>query len=124
MPFANECIVSAHPPLPLHSKVPRPWALDTYSMGTGENYIVIHSRTSSTLWRLIVKECSCIACNLHSNLHVCLLYHRMVPHHYLLPLTKAAVKLLNYYSAKELMSTSQNRYCIFQKQDNCCSRKR
>ena len=31
MPFADKYIVSAHPPLPLHSKVPRPWALDTYS---------------------------------------------------------------------------------------------
>ena len=31
MPFADEYVVSAHPPLPLHSKVPRPWALDTYS---------------------------------------------------------------------------------------------
>ena len=31
MPFADEYIVSAHPPLPLHSKVPRPWALDTYT---------------------------------------------------------------------------------------------
>ena len=31
MPFADIYVVSAHPPLPLHSKVPRPWALDTYS---------------------------------------------------------------------------------------------
>ena len=31
MPFADGYVVSAHPPLPLHSKVPRPWALDTYS---------------------------------------------------------------------------------------------
>ena len=31
MPFADEYVVSAHPPLQLHSKVPRPWALDTYS---------------------------------------------------------------------------------------------
>ena len=31
MPFADGYVVSAHPPLPLHSKVPRPWALDAYS---------------------------------------------------------------------------------------------
>ena len=32
MPFADEYVViSAHPPLLLHSKVPRPWVLDTYS---------------------------------------------------------------------------------------------
>ena len=31
MLFADEYVVSAHPPLPLHSKVPRPWALDTHS---------------------------------------------------------------------------------------------
>ena len=31
MPFANEYVVSAHPPLPLHPMVPRPWALATYS---------------------------------------------------------------------------------------------
>ena len=31
MPFVDGYVVSAHPPLPLHSKVPRPWALDTYS---------------------------------------------------------------------------------------------
>ena len=31
MPFVHEYVVSAHPPLSLHSKVPRPWALDTYS---------------------------------------------------------------------------------------------
>ena len=32
MLFADEYVLSAHPPLPLHPKVPRPWALDTYSM--------------------------------------------------------------------------------------------
>ena len=31
MPFADGYVVNAHPPLPLYSKVPRPWALDTYS---------------------------------------------------------------------------------------------
>ena len=31
MPFADEYVAAAHPPLPLQSKVPRPWALDTYS---------------------------------------------------------------------------------------------
>ena len=32
MPFApHYAVYSAHPPLPLHPKVPRPWALDTYS---------------------------------------------------------------------------------------------
>ena len=31
MPFADEYVLNAHPPLPLHPKVPRPWALDTYS---------------------------------------------------------------------------------------------
>ncbi len=35
MPFADEYVVSAHPSLPLHSKVPRPWALDTYSTVIG-----------------------------------------------------------------------------------------
>ena len=35
MPFADEYVISAHPPLPLHSKVPRPWALDAYSMVNG-----------------------------------------------------------------------------------------
>ena len=31
MLFADGYVVSAHPPLSLHSKVPRPCALDTYS---------------------------------------------------------------------------------------------
>ena len=31
MPYAPHYAFSAHPPLPLHPKVPRPWALDTYS---------------------------------------------------------------------------------------------
>ena len=35
MPFADEYVVSAHSPLPLHSKVPRPWALDRYSTVVG-----------------------------------------------------------------------------------------
>ena len=30
MPYAPHYAFSAHPPLPLHPKVPRPWALDTY----------------------------------------------------------------------------------------------
>ena len=40
MPFADGYVVSTHPPLPLHSKVPRPWALDTYStvLYSGEKY--------------------------------------------------------------------------------------
>ena len=35
MLFADEYVVNAHPPLPLHSKVFRLWALDTYSMVCG-----------------------------------------------------------------------------------------
>ena len=34
MPFADEYVVSAHPPLPQHPKVPRPWVLNMYSMVT------------------------------------------------------------------------------------------
>ena len=47
MPFADEYVVSAHPPLPLHSKVPRPWALDTYSTVYTELFKteVKHART-------------------------------------------------------------------------------
>ena len=32
MPYAPHYAFSTHPPLPLHPKVPCPWALDTYSM--------------------------------------------------------------------------------------------
>ena len=35
MPFAPHYAFSAHPPLLLHPKVPRPWALDMYSMVSG-----------------------------------------------------------------------------------------
>ena len=31
MPFLDEYVLSTHPPLPLHPKVPCQWALDTYS---------------------------------------------------------------------------------------------
>ena len=41
MPFADEYVVSAHPPLPLHS-VPRPWAPDTYSTVYMHLYTVLH----------------------------------------------------------------------------------
>ena len=34
MPFVDEYVLSAHPPLPLHPKVPRSWTLDTYSTVT------------------------------------------------------------------------------------------
>ncbi len=42
MPFADEYVVSAHPPLPLHSEVPRPWALDTYSTGKFSHVFVFY----------------------------------------------------------------------------------
>ena len=37
MPFALHYAFSAHPPLPLHAKVSRPWALDTYSTVVFQN---------------------------------------------------------------------------------------